>query len=48
MEIDHRKCVACANCIPTCPMGAIYIDTAVNRATVSQASVWSATPATGA
>ena len=36
MEIDHRKCVACANCIPTCPMGAIYIDTAVNRATVSQ------------
>jgi ferredoxin len=35
MQIDHRKCVACANCIPTCPMGAIYIDTKINRATVN-------------
>ena len=35
MEVDPRKCVACANCIPICPMGAIYIDPAVNRATVN-------------
>jgi len=35
MEIDHRKCVACSNCIPVCPMGAIYMDTAINRATVN-------------
>ncbi|HWT77210.1 MAG TPA: 4Fe-4S dicluster domain-containing protein [Candidatus Methylomirabilis sp.] len=35
MQIDHRKCVGCANCIPTCPMGAIYIDTKINRATVN-------------
>lgn len=36
MQIDHGKCVACGNCIPICPMGAIYIDPAVNRATVNQ------------
>ena len=36
MQIDHGKCVACGNCIPICPMGAIYIDPSVNRATVSQ------------
>ncbi len=35
MQIDHGKCVACSNCIPVCPMGAIYIDPAVNRATVN-------------
>jgi len=35
MQIDQQKCVACSNCIPTCPMGAIYIDTTVNRATVN-------------
>lgn len=35
MEVDHNKCVACSNCIPICPMGAIYIDPAVNRATVN-------------
>ena len=35
MQIDHGKCVACGNCIPVCPMGAIYIDQAVNRATVN-------------
>jgi len=35
VEIDDRKCVACANCVPVCPMGAIYIDPAVNRATVN-------------
>jgi len=25
MRIDKKKCVGCANCIPVCPMGAIYI-----------------------
>ncbi len=35
MQIDQQKCVACSNCIPTCPMGAIYIDTTVNRAAVN-------------
>ena len=34
MQIDPRKCVACANCIPVCPMGAIYIDTKIKRATI--------------
>jgi len=35
MQIDHGKCVACGNCIPVCPMGAIYVDPAVNRASVN-------------
>jgi len=35
VEVDPGKCVACANCIPICPMGAIYIDPAANRATVN-------------
>src|SRR5512142_2166841 len=35
MQIDRQKCVACANCVAVCPMGAIYIDPAVNRATVN-------------
>jgi ferredoxin len=26
MKIDRKKCVGCANCVPVCPMGAIYID----------------------
>jgi ferredoxin len=25
MNIDPKKCVGCSNCIPVCPMGAIYI-----------------------
>jgi ferredoxin len=36
MRIDPRKCVACGNCLPVCPVGAIYVDTAVRRATVNQ------------
>jgi ferredoxin len=36
MEIDSKKCVACGNCIPVCPMGAIYVDTDTNRSTVNQ------------
>ena len=34
MQIDPQKCVACSNCVPVCPMGAIYVDTKVNRATI--------------
>jgi len=25
MQIDKNKCIGCANCVPVCPMGAIYI-----------------------
>lgn len=25
MKVDKMKCVGCANCVPVCPMGAIYI-----------------------
>ena len=35
MQIDPHKCVACGNCIPVCPMGAIYIDPAIRRATIN-------------
>lgn len=34
MRIDPSKCVACANCVPICPMGAIAIAPALNRAVV--------------
>jgi len=34
MQIDPQKCVACGNCVSVCPMGAISIDPAVNRARV--------------
>jgi len=36
MRIDPAKCVACGNCTYVCPMGAIYIDPAVKRATVNR------------
>ncbi len=36
MQIDPKKCVACGNCIPVCPMGAIYIDPAIGRATINR------------
>lgn len=36
MRIDEYKCVACGNCIPVCPVGAIYIDPVKRRATVSE------------
>ena len=32
--INPDKCVACGNCTYVCPMGAIYVDPAINRATV--------------
>ncbi|HEX9877387.1 MAG TPA: 4Fe-4S binding protein [Gammaproteobacteria bacterium] len=35
MQIDPRKCVACSNCVPVCPMGAIYVDTDIHRATIN-------------
>ncbi len=35
MQIDQQKCVACGNCIPVCPMGAISIDPLENRASVN-------------
>jgi ferredoxin len=34
MKIDPNKCVACGNCVPVCPMGAISIDPAIERATI--------------
>jgi len=36
MKIDPHKCVACANCVPVCPMGAIHIDAAIGRAVVNE------------
>lgn len=36
MTIDPHKCVACGNCTYVCPMGAIYIDPQVKRATVDR------------
>jgi ferredoxin len=36
MRIDPYRCVACGNCIPVCPMGAIAIDPAVGRARVNE------------
>ena len=35
MKIDPQKCVACGNCLPVCPMGAIYIDPSANRARIN-------------
>src|SRR5512145_1631863 len=34
MRIDPGKCVACANCVPICPMGAIAVSPALQRASV--------------
>ncbi|MEZ5401847.1 MAG: 4Fe-4S binding protein [Bryobacteraceae bacterium] len=36
MRIDPNKCVACGNCTYVCPMGAIYIDPVMKRATVDR------------
>jgi ferredoxin len=35
MRIDPKKCVACGNCVPICPMGAIHIDPTIARAVVN-------------
>jgi ferredoxin len=37
MRINPSKCVACGNCTYVCPMGAIYIDPVIKRATVDSA-----------
>lgn len=37
MKINPKKCVACGNCTYVCPMGAIYIDPVIKRATVNSA-----------
>lgn len=36
MKINPNKCVACGNCTYVCPMGAIYIDPAIRRATINR------------
>ena len=37
MYINPDKCVACGNCTYVCPMGAIYIDPKIKRATINDA-----------
>lgn len=36
MRINTDKCVACGNCTYVCPMGAIYIDPVIKRATIDR------------
>ena len=36
MKINPDKCVACGNCTYVCPMGAIYIDPTIKRATINR------------
>jgi ferredoxin len=36
MTINPDKCVACGNCTYVCPMGAIYIDPQIKRATIDR------------
>jgi ferredoxin len=36
MTINPNKCVACGNCTYVCPMGAIYIDPKIKRATINR------------
>jgi ferredoxin len=36
MQIDPKKCVACGNCLPVCPVGAIHIDPQALRAAIRQ------------
>jgi ferredoxin len=36
MKINPDKCVACGNCTYVCPMGAIYIDAEIRRATINR------------
>lgn len=36
MKISPHKCVACGNCTYVCPMGAIYIDPQLKRATIDR------------
>jgi ferredoxin len=36
VKINPNKCVACGNCTYVCPMGAIYIDPVLKRATIQR------------
>ena len=36
MKINPDKCVACGNCTYVCPMGALYIDPKIKRATIDR------------
>ena len=36
MKINPNKCVACGNCTYVCPMGAIFVDPAIDRATIDR------------
>ncbi len=36
MKINPDKCVACGNCTYVCPVGAIYIDPVLKRATINR------------
>jgi ferredoxin len=36
MRINPDKCVACGNCTYVCPMGAIYVDPVLKRATIDR------------
>jgi len=36
MKLNANKCVACVNCIYVCPVGAIYVDPVIKRATVDR------------
>jgi ferredoxin len=36
MTINPNKCVACGNCTYVCPMGAIYVDPVIKRATINR------------
>ena len=36
MKINPKKCVACGNCTYVCPMGAIYVDPVLQRATINR------------
>lgn len=36
MKINPDKCVACGNCIYVCPVGAIYVDPKLKRATIDR------------
>jgi len=36
MRIDPEKCVACGNCLPVCPVGAIHVEPRLGRAVVNE------------
>ncbi len=36
MQIDYEVCSNCARCIPTCPVGAIYVDRSRKRVSIDQ------------